>query len=228
MKTKKSSEGRGRKIICCRCGRTWNVSNQYKNKGDYYCPECSIKRHAKKTTAKMVILAAMLILTAGTAPARAAEPQTITKEEFEILCRITEAEATDGTLKNKKNVASCVINRVMSKEFPDTITDVVFQPGQFSPIRDGRYYSVEITKSTEEAVLSILTEGSGHKCTFFCTPDCKSAVNGWFSTLRVCFNDGMHNYYVPMEKYSRRVLLYRADKPSESRTVSKCHSQEEK
>lgn len=121
-----------------------------------------------------------------------------TAEEKEILCRIAEAEATDGTIQQKKNVMSCVMNRVISKDFPDTIESVVFQKGQFSPISDGRYYKVKIQSSTYEAFeewLQDCDEGNVHDCLFFCMPTCKSAVSGWFSTKEVVFQDGMHNFY---------------------------------
>lgn len=74
------------------------------------------------------------------------------KKEIEILERIVEAEATGGDVKSKTLVANVVLNRVKHKNFPNSIEGVVFQKKQFSPIRDGRYYSVSVTKSTKEAV----------------------------------------------------------------------------
>lgn len=74
------------------------------------------------------------------------------KKEIEILERIVEAEATGGDVKSKILVANVVLNRVKHKSFPNSIEGVVFQKKQFSPIRDGRYYSVSVTKSTKEAV----------------------------------------------------------------------------
>ena len=114
--------------------------------------------------------------------------------EYEILCRIVEAEATDGTAEQKENVTSCVLNRVNSHEFPNTIEAVVFEKGQFTPISDGRYYKVVITDSTRKAVNKILWRGPQHDCLFFCT-SCNSYYNGWFSTLKESFYDGMHHYF---------------------------------
>ena len=74
------------------------------------------------------------------------------KKEIEILERIVEAEATGGDVKSKTLVANVVLNRVKHKNFPNSIEGVVFQKKQFSPIRDGRYYSVSVSKSTKEAV----------------------------------------------------------------------------
>ena len=67
-----------------------------------------------------------------------------------------EAEATDKDEKSKILVANVILNRVRSKEFPNSIESVVFQRAygkvQFSPTADGRYESVRITKSTKRSV----------------------------------------------------------------------------
>ena len=80
----------------------------------------------------------------------------ISTREKAILTRIVEAEATDKDMKSKILVANVIINRVRSKEFPNTIEQVVFQRTngsvQFSPTADGRYNSVTIKASTRESV----------------------------------------------------------------------------
>lgn len=121
----------------------------------------------------------------------------ITEDEFEMLCRITEAEATGGTIEQKRNVASCILNRVNSSDWPNTIEGVIFQNNgkvyQFSPISDGRYYSVVITDETKEAVQLTLEEGILHDCIFFCSYGCKSS---WFASKgEPDFKDGIHRYY---------------------------------
>lgn len=127
----------------------------------------------------------------------------VTEEEYEILCRITEAEATEGTVEQKANVTSTVFNRVESDEWPNTIEGVVFQknPTQFSPTANGRYYSVEITDSTREAVDYILMNGSQHEYIYFCSYGCTST---WFANkdARLAeqglepYRDGIHRYYL--------------------------------
>ncbi len=80
----------------------------------------------------------------------------LSEEDYEVLLRIVEAEAGGEGEKGKLLVANVVLNRMNSKDFPDTVKDVVFQRSgqtyQFSPISDGRYYTVEITKETVRAV----------------------------------------------------------------------------
>ena len=72
--------------------------------------------------------------------------------EIETLYRIVEAEVTGGDFISKVNVANVVLNRVKNEQFPNTISKVVFQEYQFSPVIDGRFYSVEISESTILAI----------------------------------------------------------------------------
>ena len=87
----------------------------------------------------------------------------VTQRERSILERIVEAEATDKDEKSKILVANVILNRVRSKEFPNSIEAVVFQRAygkvQFSPTADGRYESVHITRSTKRSVKKALEDG---------------------------------------------------------------------
>ena len=80
----------------------------------------------------------------------------LTDEDMEALLRIVEAEAGCEDEEGKLLVANVVLNRVNNDSFPETVTEVVFQREngvtQFSPVANGRYYTVEISESTVSAV----------------------------------------------------------------------------
>lgn len=59
-------------------------------------------------------------------------------EESYLLARIAMAEAEGCNTQTKTLIIMCVLNRVWSDEFPDTIEEVIFQENQFSPIDNGR------------------------------------------------------------------------------------------
>ena len=84
----------------------------------------------------------------------------ISQEDYDNLLRIVEAEAGGEDKKGKLLVANVILNRVADKQFPDTVTEVIFQQEdgvcQFSPIRNGRFYSVKISDETIEAVEAAL------------------------------------------------------------------------
>ncbi len=133
--------------------------------------------------------------------AKAASSKKIGKyssKEVEILERIVEAEATGEDLKGKMLVANVILNRVNSKKFPSSIEGVVFQKGQFSPIRDGRYYKVSIKDSTKEAVSRALQgEDYSQGALYFAARQKASSKNmRWFdSKLTYLFRHGGHEFF---------------------------------
>lgn len=57
--------------------------------------------------------------------------------ELELLAQVVEAEAGNQDLTGKRLVVDVVLNRVDSPLFPDTITEVLEQTGQFSTMWNG-------------------------------------------------------------------------------------------
>lgn len=124
------------------------------------------------------------------------------EDEIHILERIVEAEAGDQPLKGRVMVAHVVLNRVASEEFPDTIESVVFQNNsstyQFSPVKDGRYYEVTVSKKTKKAVAKAfqskdLTDGA----LYFMSRSGSSKKNiKWFdSALTKITSYGCHEFF---------------------------------
>ena len=127
---------------------------------------------------------------------------TLNEDEMEVLYRIVEAEATGEDIYGKILVANVVLNRVLASEFPDTVSDVVFQKigkaVQFSPTKDGRYWSVKITDSTKEAVRRALTgeDYSQGALYFFARKLTTKAKANWFdTTLTKVVQYGCHEFY---------------------------------
>lgn len=57
--------------------------------------------------------------------------------EIGLLARLIHAEAQGESFSGKVAVAEVVLNRVSDSRFPSTITGVIMQPGQFSPVASG-------------------------------------------------------------------------------------------
>jgi spore germination cell wall hydrolase CwlJ-like protein len=127
----------------------------------------------------------------------------ISNDEIIMLERITEAEATAGNIKDKMNIVSVILNRVLSEDFPNTIYGVIFQESdghyQFSPILDKRYWKVEISKDTIKAVKKVLKNGdSTDGALYFMNPqdvENKSTLS-WINNLEFIFTDDIgHHFY---------------------------------
>lgn len=83
---------------------------------------------------------------------RASAVISYSNQDYEVLKRIVEAEAGICDMQGRILVANVIMNRVKSGEFPDSITDVVYQRSQFSPVLDGSIDTCSVTDKTVEAV----------------------------------------------------------------------------
>lgn len=129
-------------------------------------------------------------------------PLLITEEDKEVLLRIVEAEATCEDVMGRMLVANVILNRVVSEHFPDSIAEVVFQNNgvtyQFSPIKDGRYWTVEISDQTREAVERVLAgEDYSQGALYFAARKLanKNAMSWFDNTLQYLFQYGVHEFF---------------------------------
>ena len=83
---------------------------------------------------------------------RASRRIRYTDEDYQVLLRIVQAEAGICDKRGKILVADVIINRVLSKEFPNSVKAVVYEPSQFQPVSNGAINSVKVTAETIECV----------------------------------------------------------------------------
>lgn len=56
-----------------------------------------------------------------------------------MLCKIAMAEAEGEDVEGKALVMLVVLNRTKAEGFPDTVSDVIYEKGQFTPVANGRF-----------------------------------------------------------------------------------------
>ncbi len=129
---------------------------------------------------------------------RAASVISYSERDYNVLLRIVEAEAGICDMKGRILVANVIMNRVRSKEFPNNITDVVYQKSQFSPVSDGRLNTCKVTEETVEAVNRALA-GEDHSqgaLYFMNRKRSKSKNVRWFDgSLTYLFHHDRHDFY---------------------------------
>ena len=122
----------------------------------------------------------------------------ITDDDYQVLLRIVEAEAPDEDLKGKMLVANVVLNRMEIGFGGDTISEVVFDDGQFEPVRNGRIFKVTISDATIEAVERVINgEDLSQGALYFMARD-KASKRGikWFDeNLKFLFEHGGHEFF---------------------------------
>ncbi len=123
---------------------------------------------------------------------------TITKEDYEALIRITHSEAGNQDDIGKMLVTNVVINRKNDNYYPNTIIEVIFQNNgttyQFQPVKNGTFYSVNVTQSTIDCVNRVLAGEDYSQGALYFTR--QTASTSWFNTkLTFLFNHGDHYFY---------------------------------
>lgn len=118
-----------------------------------------------------------------------------TPEERDLLARLIHAEARGEPLKGQIAVGAVVINRVKSDKFPDTITEVIYQKGQFSPIALGTMPKVPQESAVEAAERALAGEDPTGGALFFYNPKTTAAPEFW-KTRPVIKQIGNHNFAI--------------------------------
>lgn len=118
----------------------------------------------------------------------------LSEDDRYLLAKLVMAEAEDEPFTGQACVALVVLNRVKDPEFPDNVYDVIFQPGQFTPISNGRWDEVEPDDSCKAAVHLVGTgwdESEG--ATYF---EAVNNASDWHeNNLVFLFKKGTHKFY---------------------------------
>ncbi len=102
-------------------------------------------------------------------------PETVTKEEKELLARLVHAESKGEPYEGKVAVATVVLNRVDSSEFPNSIKEVIYEKTAggsyaFSPVADGAINEAADEASKRAVEEAITFRGQGKGSLFFFNP----------------------------------------------------------
>lgn len=88
-------------------------------------------------------------------------------EDINLIALITMAEAESESEYGKRLVIDTVLNRVDSKSFPNTIHDVVYQSGAFTPITNGRLNRCYVRDDIKKLVYEEIKDRTNYEVVFF-------------------------------------------------------------
>ncbi|MBQ0042106.1 MAG: cell wall hydrolase [Lachnospiraceae bacterium] len=100
---------------------------------------------------------------------------TFEENDRYLLANLIYCEAGNQPYEGKVAVGAVVINRLLSSVFPNTITGVIYQKNQFSPVRSGRYAlalanNYATTSCYQAADAAMAGNTTVADCLFFRTP----------------------------------------------------------
>lgn len=118
---------------------------------------------------------------------------TYDEDSLYWLSRAIYAEAGNQPMAGRVAVGTVILNRVAAPTFPDTVKDVLFVPGQFSPVSNGTIYREPDEDSLIAAKLCLDGAREAEDCLYFNVVGLRS----WADSARtyVC-TIGDHNFYL--------------------------------
>lgn len=112
-------------------------------------------------------------------------------KEVELLERLVECEAKSEDYEGKLLVANVVLNRLATGYWGDTITSVIEAPGQFDPVSSGAVMTVQVSKTTVDAVINALNGDDLSEGAIYFR---KSPEKMW-GGKEYLFRHGAHSFY---------------------------------
>ncbi|MFJ5713931.1 cell wall hydrolase [Neobacillus sp. NPDC093127] len=121
---------------------------------------------------------------------------TVTAAEKDLMARLVHAEAKGEPYAGKVAVATVILNRVASKDFPNTINGVIYEKSNgyyaFTPVQNGAINQPADASSKQAVNEALAFKGQGNGSLFFFNP--KTAVSKWIFSREVTVTIGNHRF----------------------------------
>ncbi|NHC41861.1 LysM peptidoglycan-binding domain-containing protein [Bacillus sp. MM2020_1] len=121
---------------------------------------------------------------------------SITAAEKDLMARLVRAEAVGEPYAGKVAVATVILNRVSSPDFPNTVKGVIYERSNgyyaFTPVQNGTINRAADTASKKAVNEALAFRGQGNGSVFFYNP--KTAVSKWIYSRPVTITIGNHRF----------------------------------
>jgi N-acetylmuramoyl-L-alanine amidase len=121
---------------------------------------------------------------------------TISAADKELMARLVHAEAVGEPYAGKVAVATVILNRVKSPDFPNSISAVIYQISNghyaFTPVQDGRINQPADAASKRAVNEAIAFSGKGNGSLFFYNP--RTSTSSWIVSRHVTVTIGNHRF----------------------------------
>lgn len=121
---------------------------------------------------------------------------SISNEEKDLFARLVEAEAKGESYEGKVAVATVVLNRVESPDFPNTVTEVINEvvgdAYAFSPVQNGEINKPASAESIRAVEDALMRTDHLNDVVYFYNPEI--ATDSWIRTREVVTTIGNHAF----------------------------------
>ncbi|MFZ7942327.1 MULTISPECIES: cell wall hydrolase [Bacillaceae] len=121
---------------------------------------------------------------------------TVTAAEKDLMARLVRAEAVGEPYAGKVAVATVIMNRVASPDFPNSIREVIYQISNghyaFTPVQNGQINQPADAASKQAVNEALAFRGQGNGSLFFYNP--KTSTSQWITSREVTVTIGNHRF----------------------------------
>lgn len=121
---------------------------------------------------------------------------SVTAAEKDLMARLVRAEAVGEPYAGKVAVATVILNRVSSPDFPNTVKGVIYEKANgyyaFTPVKNGTINQPADAASKRAVNEALAFRGQGNGSLFFYNP--KTAVSKWIYSRPVTVTIGNHRF----------------------------------
>lgn len=121
---------------------------------------------------------------------------TVSTSDKALMARLVHAEAVGEPYAGKVAVATVILNRVASPDFPNTVRGVIYQISNghyaFTPVQNGQINQPADAASKRAVNEALAFRGQGSGSLFFYNP--KTATTPWILSRHVTVTIGHHRF----------------------------------
>lgn len=121
----------------------------------------------------------------------------VSAADKELMARLVHAEAKGEPYAGKVAVATVILNRVDSPDFPNTVRDVIYQISSsgsyaFTPVKTGSINQPADAEAQRAVNEALAFRGQGNGSVYFYNPN--TAVSQWIFSREVTVTIGNHRF----------------------------------
>lgn len=116
--------------------------------------------------------------------------RSFSRDEITMLARVVSGEARGESFEGQVAVAAVIINRAESRQFPQSINGVIFQPGAFDAVKDGQIWLDPSEESIKAAELALSGYDPTNNAIYYWNP--AKSTNKWIWSRPIIKRIGSH------------------------------------
>lgn len=121
---------------------------------------------------------------------------SISAADKDLMARLVRAEAVGEPYAGKVAVATVILNRVASPDFPNSVREVIYQISNghyaFTPVQNGQINQPADAASKQAVNEALAFQGQGNGSLFFYNPN--TAVSQWIFSRETTVTIGNHRF----------------------------------